>query len=298
VAVDVVSDGGHRPGQPRSERDAAFLKRYDTWMQVPIIVSAVLPLVIVPTSNGWVGAVVGIVTWLVFLVDYVVHVRHLVRYRRTRLGRFDLFVVVATAPWFLFPGARAGQFVVLLRLARLARLVMATRGARRLFERLGRVAAVAGGVVVVGSLVAYHAEHPTNPGFATIGDALWWGIVTLTTVGYGDIVPKTATGRWAAVMIMITGVAVLGVLAGSLASFFRLDNGKSATASPPDGDPAGSPAGKSAGGQAASGEDALRALTAEVAALRRQVEALTAQVTGASSTLASDDSADPSGGDP
>jgi len=276
VAVDVVSDGEHRPGQPRSERDAAFLKRYDTWMQVPIIVSAVLPLVIVPTNDGWVGAVVGVVTWLVFLVDYVVHVRHLVRYRRTRLGRFDLFVVVATAPWFLFPGARAGQFVVLLRLARLARLVMATRGARRLFERLGRVAAVAGGVVVVGSLVAYHAEHPTNPGFATIGDALWWGIVTLTTVGYGDIVPKTATGRWAAVMIMVTGVAVLGLLAGSLASFFRLDNGKSATESPTGGEPSDSPA--------TSGEDALRALTAEVSALRRQVEALTAQVTGASST--------------
>ena len=278
MAVDVVSDGEHQPGQPRSERDAAFLKRYDTWMQVPIIVSAVLPLVIVPTSNGLVGAVVGIVTWLVFLVDYMVHVRHLIRYRRTRLGRFDLFVVVATAPWFLFPGARAGQFVVLLRLARLARLVMATRGARRLFERLGRVAAVAGGVVVVGSLVAYHAEHPTNPGFATIGDALWWGIVTLTTVGYGDIVPKTATGRWAAVVIMITGVAVLGLLAGSLASFFRLDNGKSATEAPTDDEPAGSPA--------AAGEDALRALAAEVSALRRQVEALTAQVTGASSTLA------------
>jgi len=283
--VDVVSDGEHRPGQPRSDRDAAFLKRYDTWMQVPIIVSAILPLVIVPTNDGWVGVTVGIVTWLVFLVDYVVHVHYLIRYRRTRLGRFDLFVVVATAPWFLFPGARGGQFVVLLRLARLARLVMATKGARRLFERLGRVAAVAGGVVVVGSLVAYHAEHPTNPGFATVGDALWWGIVTLTTVGYGDIVPKTATGRWAAVMIMVTGIAVLGLLAGSLASFFRLDNGKgdldngkSDTESPTDGGPAGSPA--------TSGEDALRALAAEVSALRRQVEVLTAQVTGASSTLA------------
>ena len=76
-----------RPGQARSERDAAFLKRYNTWMQLPIIVSAVLPLVIIPESSGWVGVVVGVVTWLVFLADYVVHARHLEHYGRTRLGR-------------------------------------------------------------------------------------------------------------------------------------------------------------------------------------------------------------------
>lgn len=164
-----------KPGQPRSERDAAFLKRYNARMQVPIIVSAILPLIVVPESGGWVAIVVGIVTWLVFLADYVVHARHMVRYRRTGLGRFDLFVVIATAPWFLLPGAHPGQVVVLLRLARLARLVMASKGSRRLFDRLGRVTLVAGGVVVIASLVAYHAEHPVNPEFATVGDAFWWG---------------------------------------------------------------------------------------------------------------------------
>jgi voltage-gated potassium channel len=237
-------------------------------MQLPIVVSAILPLVIVPESNGWVGVVVGVVTWLVFLVDYVVQARHLEHYGRTRLGRFDLFVVVATAPWFLFSGAQAGQFVVVLRLARLARLVMATRGARRLFERLGRVALVAGGVLLIGSLVAYHAEHPVNSEFATVGDAVWWGIVTLTTVGYGDIVPKTPTGRWVAVVIMVTGIAVLGLLAGSLASFFRLDNGK-----PPPGSP---PAGEAEPTAATPSDAALQALAAEVSALRHQVEALAA----------------------
>ena len=210
-AVEGATKTERRPGQPRSERDAAYLDRFNTRMQLPILVSAILPLLIVPESNGWAGVVVGVATWLVFLADYVVHARHLEHHGRTRLGRFDLFVVIATAPWFLLPGAQAGQFVVLLRLAR---LLKATNGARRLFERLGRVAAVAAGVVVVGSLVAYHAEHPANPGFATIGDAFWWGIVTLTTVGYGDIVPKTATGRWAGVVITFTGTAVLGPARG------------------------------------------------------------------------------------
>jgi len=144
---------------------------------------------------------------------------------------------------------------------------VATRGSRRLFERLGRVAAVAGGVTIVGSLVAYYAEHPTNPEFATVGDSLWWGIVTLTTVGYGDIVPKTSTGRWAGVMIMVTGIAVLGLLSGSLASFFRIDDSGKADATP-GSEP-----------QPDSSDTVVAALTAEVAALRRQVETLISQLT-------------------
>jgi voltage-gated potassium channel len=247
------------------------MQRYDAWIQLPIIVSAILPLIIVPGPASLVDIAVGVVTWLVFVVDYVVHLRHLYRYGHTGFGRFDLFVVITTAPWFLIPALHAGEFVVLLRLARLARLVMASKGARRLFDRLGRVAAVAIGVVILGSLVAYYAEHPVNPEFATFGDALWWGIVTLTTVGYGDIVPQTATGRWAAVIIMITGVAVLGVLAGSLASFFRLGE---------NGNGAGSANGEPAAPAITSSDSALQALAAEVVTLRRQVEALTQRLTG------------------
>jgi voltage-gated potassium channel len=252
------------PGQPRSPADAAFVTRFEAIMRVPIIVSAILPLVIVPQSSGWVGIVVGVVTWLVFLLDYLVLHRHLYRYGRTRSGRFDLVVVVLTAPWFLIPGAQAGRFVVLLRLARLARVVVATKGSRRLIERLGRVAIVALGVTFFASLVAYYAEHPSNPEYATVGDAFWWGIVTLTTVGYGDIVPKTATGRWAGVMIMITGIAVLGTLAGSLSSFFRVDDTPTTADSGNGADTA----------DANANESALAALTAEVRALRHQLDVL------------------------
>ena len=203
------------------------MARFGTYVRLPIVLAAVLPLFIVPEAGDPVAAAVGVVSWLVFLVDFAVSERRRVRYLSTGLGRFDLMVVVLTAPWFLLPGAHAGSFVVVLRLARLLRVVMVSGGAKRLFERLGRVVVVAAVVVFSGAAVAYYAEHPTNPEFATFGDSLWWGIVTLTTVGYGDIVPKTTVGRLAGVMIMISGISVVGILAGSLASFFRLGDSQS-----------------------------------------------------------------------
>jgi voltage-gated potassium channel len=257
-------------GAPRSDADAAFLRRFDRVMQIPIIASAILPLVIPPVSGDEIGIIIGIVSWLVFLVDYTVQARHRDHYFRSGWGRFDLVVVVLTAPWFLLPFAQSGRFVVALRLARLVRLIAATKGSQQLFSRLGRVAVVAAGVVFLGASVAYRAEHPVNPEFATFGDSLWWSIVTLTTVGYGDVVPITTVGRWAAFAVMFTGVGVLGVLAGSLAGFFRLTPPAGTTAADGDVNAAQPPSDPDPGAIAA----ALQDLTAEVTALRRQVEAL------------------------
>ena len=121
---------------------------------------------------------------------------------------------------------------------------------------------VAGGVVLLGSLAAYEAEHATNKEFATVGDALWWGIVTLTTVGYGDIVPITTAGRVAGVAIMFTGIGVLGVLAGSLAELFHLDE-----PSAPEGPPADA-------GTASPLHGELAALRGELQAVERRLSDL------------------------
>jgi voltage-gated potassium channel len=54
--------------------------------------------------------------------------------------------------------------------------------------------------------------------FKTYGDALWWAVATVTTVGYGDIVPKTTVGRTVASLLMITGFAFLSLITGTIAS--------------------------------------------------------------------------------
>ncbi len=256
------------PGQPKTPADAAAMVRYDRFARVPIILAALLPLVLVPSEGHWIDELVDIASWLVFVYDFVVHRRRLVDYLGTRLGKFDLVVVVLTAPWFLVAGAHSGSIVVILRLARLVRLLIASRGAKRLLARLGSVGILAASVVFLGALVAYYAEHPTNPGFKTYKDSVWWATVTLTTVGYGDIVPETPTGRWAAVMIMITGVGVLGLLAGSLASFFRPANDDDDAEPTSPADPA----------VPVQQPDGLALMAAELSALRAEVSLLNQRV--------------------
>jgi voltage-gated potassium channel len=63
-------------------------------------------------------------------------------------------------------------------------------------------------------------QQDPNAKIKTAGDALWWGIATITTVGYGDRYPVTTGGRIVAVVLMISGIGLFGVFSGLAASFF------------------------------------------------------------------------------
>jgi voltage-gated potassium channel len=224
-------------GGALTREQVAAQERWQRRWGLPILLAAFVPLFVTSPDSRWVQVIVGVGSWIVFVIDLYMQIRIDRRYLRRGAGLVDLAIVVVTFPYYLIPGVSGGSAILLLaRLARVARVFRATEGLRRFAARLGKVAAVAGSVVTVCSLAAYEAEHPTNSEYATIGDAFWWGIVTLTTVGYGDITPKTQAGRFAGVVIMFTGVAVLGVLAGSLASLFNLE-GRDGKPEPPDSRP-------------------------------------------------------------
>jgi voltage-gated potassium channel len=266
----------------RAARLAAWEARVNPW----IIVSAILPIVAAfgPNDEGPVRTVINVACWLVFLVDLLVHVRLRPGYVRTRRGVFDLAIVVITAPWFLVTGG-GSQFVVVARLARLGRVAMASTRSQRLrtlAQQLGSVAVYAFGLLLACALIEMLVEPPSS-GFTSYGAAIWWGFVTLTTVGYGDITPVTAAGRTAAVILMLGGVAFLGTLAGTLSAFFGVgdpvptpavaygDPGSTSTAGAPR-----EPDALVAGG-ATSAAPATDVAT-ELAALRETVASLAARL--------------------
>lgn len=70
-----------------------------------------------------------------------------------------------------------------------------------------------------------------EPGIGNFGDSIWWSVVTTTTVGYGDISPKSAGGRIIAGLLMLVGIGFLGMITGSIATYFvsRLSKTESVT---------------------------------------------------------------------
>ncbi len=85
---------------------------------------------------------------------------------------------------------------------------------------LGYLAAVAGTIWVLAATGFYLFEHGVNPSVRTWGDALWWSVTTLSTVGYGDQYPVTTAGRIVAGTTMALGVGVLGTFAGTVGALF------------------------------------------------------------------------------
>ncbi|CAD6001965.1 potassium channel family protein [Agreia sp. COWG] len=195
------------------------LARWQKITEWPLTVSAILFLIayaweIIAQLTGPAETLAEVViqaTWLLFVVDYVVSlvlaenrarwfVRHL----------FDLLVVV----------------LPLLRPLRLLRLLTFLSVLNRSMGNAVRgkvvvyVIGAASLVVFVAALAALDAER-NSPGatITTFGDALWWAVVTITTVGYGDLSPVTIEGRMIAVALMIGGIGLLGVVTATLASW-------------------------------------------------------------------------------
>jgi voltage-gated potassium channel len=151
------------------------------------------------------------------------------RYLITPMAIVDLMAVLPFYLPFIFPEMR---FIRAIRLFRLFRILKLARysDALKTFadvlnlkkEELGVTFFATLILLVVASSMVYEAENEVQPeAFANIPDAMWWGVVTLTTVGYGDIYPKTPLGKFIGSFVVISGIGLFALPAGILASGFN-----------------------------------------------------------------------------
>lgn len=172
---------------------------------------SVLDTSLTETQRAWLDAMIWS-TWAVFAVDYVVRFA-LARRRWRFVYRHLLDLVVIVLPMFR-------QLRVLRIIAVLSVLNRQVRGDFR-----GRVGIyVAGATMLISfaaSLAVLDAERQSpDATITTFPDALWWTITTISTVGYGDRYPVTPEGRLVAASLMVAGIALLGVVTGTIASWF------------------------------------------------------------------------------
>ncbi len=93
-------------------------------------------------------------------------------------------------------------------------------------ESLPAAMALTFGVVFMFGAGAFLLEQEVNPAFSRLSDGLWWAFVTLTTVGYGDVVPVTPAGRLLAVITMIFGITLYSLMIANLTYFIEEIGGK------------------------------------------------------------------------
>ncbi|MEU6347972.1 potassium channel family protein [Streptomyces sp. NPDC047072] len=230
--------------------------RWEQWTQRPLLALAIVFAVayavpIVDTSAGHSLTVactaVEWVVWGTFAVDYLIRLGLSSRRREfVRTHWMDLCAVVL-------------PLIQPLRLLRLVSTLLLVGRRARMASQIRVTTYVAGAVVgllMFGSLAVLSVERDSPDGnIRTLGDAVWWSFTTMTTVGYGDHAPTTGLGRMIAVGLMLSGIALLGVVTANIAAWFieRFDKDDV---------------------EERAQTEAIRALTEEVRALRAEVAAL------------------------
>ncbi len=198
------------------ERSAKWEQRFT----IPVILAALatVPLLILEqpkTPEPW-RTVVNIgdwVVWSVFAIELVVMLSVAPsRWRYLRDHPVEVLIVVLTPPVI----SRVVQSLRVLRVLRVLRLLRLGPLIRRAFSLEGlRYATLLAVVILVGGADAFAAAENIS-----LGDGIYWAMGTMTTVGYGDIAPKTPTGKIIACTLMLVGIGFFALITGAIAQRF------------------------------------------------------------------------------
>lgn len=156
---------------------------------------------------------------IIFAIDYFT--RLALAKDKPAFIKANIIDLIAIIPFnSLFQAFRIVRLARLVRLFRLLRLLpfllLFYKRANQFFKtnNFHYMLALTGSIILAGSIGICFTED------MEFGNALWWAFVTASTVGYGDISPATAPGRIIAVVLMVTGIGFLGMLTGTISTFF------------------------------------------------------------------------------
>jgi voltage-gated potassium channel len=212
------------------EHDTPAGKLFDVVLIVAIIASVlVVMLDSVRALRLEYARLFVVLEWIftvLFTLEYVVRLvsaRSARRYATSFLGIIDLLSILPTYVSLVFPAGRYFTVVRVLRVLRVFRVlklaeyvgeanVLATALRKSVRKIVIFIATVLTIVVIVGALM-YLIEGP-SAGFTSIPQSMYWAIVTLTTVGYGDIAPQSPLGQALAALVMIMGYGIIAVPTG------------------------------------------------------------------------------------
>ena len=180
------------------------------------------------------AVIINWVIWLAFAAEFGIKWLADGTLAYPRRAWFDFLLVLVTPPFGVPDAMQSIRSLRLLRLLRLLRaFAIAAMGFRLAQEHFKQkkfhyVLVVACATVMLGAVAVFALEGDQNKNIRHFGDALWWAITTVTTVGYGDITPVTPEGRLVAVALMLTGISVIGVFTATLATMlFKEEQGRS-----------------------------------------------------------------------
>lgn len=173
-------------------------------------------------------AAIEALTLALFVAEYVLRLWVAEKPLRYATSFFGVVDFLAVAPQLLLLGfdTRLLRSLRLLRLVRLGKLARYNAAVRRLhlalrlaWEELVLFGFASAVLLFIAAAGIYQFEHEAQPqAFASVFHSLWWAIATLTTVGYGDVVPVTAGGRVFTFLVLLVGLGVVAMPAGLVAS--------------------------------------------------------------------------------
>ncbi|MFN3529617.1 MAG: ion transporter [Bacteroidia bacterium] len=220
------------------ESDTTAGKRFDVWLLVAIV-SSVTVIVVdsVPGLAVNTKSLLRILEWIftiAFTLEYVLRLWIVRRPYRYALSLYGLIDLLAILPGYLSLLIAGSQYLLVVRAIRLLRVFRILKLTQFLTESKTLAAAISGSarkiaifmmfimilVTILGSIM-YLVEGPES-GYTSIPESIYWAIVTLTTVGYGDISPHSPLGKFIASVIMLCGYGIIAVPTGIVTSEITL----------------------------------------------------------------------------